>query len=77
MFVQIKLINSYLKRVLGAAAVPLLRVDIWELVHAGRQINLYVTPTDGLYLIHGHGGGRLVHCQRFQNKILQTEVFYG
>lgn len=48
---------SYLKRVFGGAAVSLLRVDIWQLVHAGGQINLYVTPTDGLYLVHGHDGG--------------------
>lgn len=49
---------SYLKRVFEGAAFSLLRVDIWYLVHAGGQINLYVTPTDGLYLVHGHGGGR-------------------
>lgn len=51
-------ITSYLKRVFGCTAVPLLRVDIWQLVHAGWQVNLYVTPADGLYLVHGHVGGQ-------------------
>lgn len=51
-------ITSYLKRVFGRVAVPMLRVDIWQLVHAGWQVNLYVTPADGLYLVHGHVGGQ-------------------
>lgn len=50
--------TSYLKRVFGRAALSPRRVDIWQLVHAGWQVNLYVTPADGLYLVHGHVGGQ-------------------
>lgn len=66
---------SYLKRVFGGAAFSLLRVDIWYLVHAGGQINLYVTPTDGLYLVHGHGGGgQSVTDKKAKNKNPDTQV---
>lgn len=51
---------SYLNRVFSCATVPMLRVDLVT-VHAGRQVNLNVTVNDGLYLIHGHGGGHFGH----------------
>lgn len=77
--VHIKPVKSYLKRVFRGAAVPLLRVEIGYLVHAGWQIGGYGTPTDGLYLVHGHVGGQLADSRRQtvkkKNKI--PGVFWG
>lgn len=59
----------------GAATCTSLRVDIRQLVHAGWQINLYVIPKDGLYLVHGHILGWLVPSKR--NNIPAIADFWG